>query len=262
MNRYTESDLRRSLVDQSSAISISPEALLERFRDHVIRRHRRGLVAVVVATVIVIGVPAVTLATTLPGRSAPPQGQLALSYRSVCSREPDACLRQTPGNVPTALLRPLNPLAAPLGGSCPATAGHASNSRYVVGSEFGSGPVHLVFGDRGRPSRGRVVLGQPDASPWLAAENVLLISPQYRGPVSIRGRELGGSGVAYFDGSTVSTFIDPPFPDANSQPDGSRTPPASVFVRDPGCYSFQIDGLDFTQTIVIDLLAPRTAPAQ
>jgi hypothetical protein len=258
VSNYSESDVRTKLVEQTSTITVDAHVVLERFQHGLVRRRQRGMVAAVVATFVVIGVPVlvVTTAGRGPARSA---SQVSLtSYASVCRLEPDACLPRTAGNVPRALSRPLKLPSLSSNGTCPVTSGHQSNSSYVSGLAFGTGPVQMVFGDHGTPTQGRIVLGHPDVSSWLAAENVLLINPRYRGPVSVRGQRIDGPGIAYLDGSDVATYIDPPYPDANTQPDGARTPPVSIFVRNPGCYAFQIDGLGFTQTIVIDLVQPPT----
>jgi hypothetical protein len=258
MTQYTESDVRHVLAAQAAGVNVDDgPAVLERFHHQLHRRHRRSIVlAVVATTAVVVATPAV-LATTLPHRVGS-AGPSTLSYQSVCRHEPDACLSKASGMVPAALLRtPRLPTRLPPDDRCPATTGGPSDSRYVTGLEFGTGPVRMIFGDRGEPHRGRIALGRPESSsPQLAAENVLLIGARYRGPLALRGRQLDGPGIAHFDGDNA-TFIDPPYPDANTQPDGSRTPPATVFVPNPGCYAFQFTGTDFAETIVIQLTAPR-----
>ena len=71
----------------------------------------------------------------------------------------------------------------------------------------------------------------------------------------MRGIRLDGPGDASFGTTETTTFIEPPGPDANDH-DGYRTPPATIWVRTPGCYAFRIDGVGFTETIVINMTAP------
>jgi hypothetical protein len=255
---YTEHELRQAL-NQEAASALTPptDAILHGFRARLVRRQRTQAM-VASASVLVAAAIALDLAvgsSTAPNRVGP---LAPVMYQQACAVEPDACLPGTKGTVPPTLSRPLALPSLAAGARCPATRGRMSTSTYVRGQEYGSGPVRLVLGDRGDPSRGIVALGEPDRSPWLAAENVLLINPSYRGPVLLRGQRLDRPGTAFFDGDEVISYLDPPYPDANTQKDGSRTPPASIFVRSPGCYGFQIDGTDFTTTIVLDMTAPRT----
>lgn len=257
MTTYTEQQLRQAL-DQEAAAAPNPPtgAILHGLRTRLARRRRTQAIvasaAVLVVTAVALDVAARSSTSTDRVGSLGPA-----SYQQACAVEPDACLPGTKGTVLPALSRPLELPSLAAGARCPVTRGQNSTSAYVKGEEYGSGPVRLVVGDRGEASRGVVVLGNPDRSPWLAAENVLLIDASYRGPVLLRGERLDGPGTAFFDGNEVRSYLDPPYPDANTQNDGSRTPPASIFVRSPGCYGFQIDGTDFTTTIVLELTAPK-----
>lgn len=54
------------------------------------------------------------------------------------------------------------------GESCPITPGASSTDPYVFGQQYGGGgPVWMVLGDRGDPSRGTSVLGNPETPGWL-----------------------------------------------------------------------------------------------
>ncbi len=249
---YTEHDLRRALSAEAAAAEARSDSLWDQLRARRARQRRRQAVA---ATLSVLAVGGAVLGIAVVGRPARIGPSAQPSYQRICAHEPDVCVRVEKGTLPAGLTRPLHlPRLAP-GARCPVTTGRDSTTRYVGGLMFGDTPVQMIFGDRGDPARGLVELGAPEQTSWLAAENSLLISPDYRGPVLLRGRRLDSPGTAFFDGSTVSSYVDPPH-DANTQSDGSRTPPASVFVRSAGCYGFQIDGTTFSETIVVDLTAP------
>jgi hypothetical protein len=57
----------------------------------------------------------------------------------------------------------------------------------------------------------------------------------------------------------MAAFVEPPGPDANTN-GPFRTPPGSIWIQQPGCYGFQIDGLSFSETIVIDALPATGSP--
>jgi hypothetical protein len=124
----------------------------------------------------------------------------------------------------------------------------------VSGQQYGRGPVWMELGDRGVPSRGRSVLGNPGVPGWLAAENVWLVSPDYQGPFTVRGVRLDGRGTVGIGGTPGNAaFVEPPAPADPNTVNGWRTPPGTIWVTSPGCYAFQIDGTSFSETIVIDM---------
>lgn len=100
-------------------------------------------------------------------------------------------------------------------------------------------------------------LGTTQVSGWFALENVWLVDPRYQGPFIVRGQRLDAPGPVTFGGTPTSpTFVEPPAPDPNTN-GPYRTPPGTIWLKTPGCYGFQIDGLSFTETIVIDALPPK-----
>ena len=103
------------------------------------------------------------------------------------------------------------------------------------------------------------MLGTPPQAGWLAAENVLLIDKSYRGPVAVRGIRLDGSGDVGIGAPNTTAYVEPPLGGDANVHDGYRTPPATIWVKTPGCYGFQIDGLGFTERIVINMTAPAPA---
>jgi hypothetical protein len=175
--------------------------------------------------------------------------------------------------------RPLKLPAMPAGGTCPTGSSHDLNPLINGGKGkgpnfgFGPGPAYLSGIDQLYP-------GAFDNEVWL-------IDPGYRGPVLIRGGQLNGTQVVSFQpptdypGEGFSSAGSPPpgKPLATVNIQGSATPfyqeldlPAAsstdvqgywrmFFARThielPGCYAFQLDGLDYSVTIVF--LVPDAA---
>jgi hypothetical protein len=90
-------------------------------------------------------------------------------------------------------------------------------------------------------------------SSWLAGRVTWTAAGGYKGPVLIRGRELGGSGaVGFGEGRT-------PYDELQLLDTGHGAPAASgggrawlsyTRVRAPGCYAYQVDGTSFSSVIV------------
>jgi hypothetical protein len=124
------------------------------------------------------------------------------------------------------------------------------------GSGIGPGPVYPGLG-----STGGHVNVMPDSQyggPWLGGKLFWYVSPAYRGPVLIRGRQLDGHRLMGFNGGKT------PQPELrihsrdtvswSGQPPGSRGVPSSVRVLTPGCYAVQIDGIHFSRVVVFDVI--------
>jgi hypothetical protein len=157
-----------------------------------------------------------------------------------------------------ALERPLHlPLPAP-GGRCPASrlAPQITGEKYGVGRALGPGPVYPILG-----GRAVVAYFRSDLGPWAYQKVLWLVLPDYKGPVLIRGRRLGGPQLMRFDngvkplaeirispGETVTWTGRAP---------GSRGRPSAVRVRVPGCYGVQIDGTSFSTAVVFPVSTAR-----
>jgi hypothetical protein len=78
-------------------------------------------------------------------------------------------------------------------------------------------------------------------------------TPSYRGPVLIRGGELGGAHpVGFGEGHVPYDELQLLKPGASSPgaPAGTREWPSYTRVRTAGCYAYQVDGTTFSTVIV------------
>ncbi|MDQ6729178.1 MAG: hypothetical protein M3022_02430 [Actinomycetota bacterium] len=75
------------------------------------------------------------------------------------------------------------------------------------------------------------------------------------------GRDRPGSG-RLVGCHRVPPWLIPPGPTPNTGLDGYRTLPSALWVRRPGCYEVQVDGLNFTDDDVISAIAARPFPGE
>ena len=136
----------------------------------------------------------------------------------------------------------------------------------IRGYAAGQGPVFLVMAEESVPissamvdghvvTGGAVVPWGPSSVPgWGALKTVWLSLPAYRGPYLVRGERLDGSGpVRIGDSPSQHSFVVPSGESVNGG-NGYRPGIAYVWLRQPGCYGFQIDGTTFTRTVVTFVL--------
>jgi hypothetical protein len=127
-----------------------------------------------------------------------------------------------------------------------------------LGTALGEGPVY-AFGVNLHDLAG----GHPSKVAWGAA-------PTYSGPVRVRGGRRDGIGrlllesfdnrwrgktVETVDGSNLTSELDllvshSTFPSA---PAGWRVWPSATYIDMPGCYSWQVDGIGFTEVITVQV---------
>jgi hypothetical protein len=143
------------------------------------------------------------------------------------------------------LRRPVHIPSIAAGTPCPASEARGSLGMYGA-TAFGPGPAYPTLSNDG----GRAVLHY---TAWGGFEGwsgskVLWTVPSYRGPYTVRGRQLDGRGVLRFDQGPNWTNrlhgelrLVGPYADLN---------PAATFLRGPGCYAYQVDGRGFTYLIV------------
>ena len=150
-----------------------------------------------------------------------------------------------------ALERPLHLPPLGPGGRCPASAlsSQVTGKKYGVGGGLGPGPVYPILG---RP--GLVAYFRSDLGTWAGQKVLWFVLPDYKGPVLIRGRRLGGAELMRFDNGLVPAKEIRIAPGETvtwtGQVPGSRGRPSAVRVRVPGCYGVQIDGASFSEVVV------------
>jgi hypothetical protein len=103
----------------------------------------------------------------------------------------------------------------------------------------GSGPL--------RPSPTQIALTSFVGSAWKGAQ-VTWQTSGYRGPILIRGRQVGGAGgVGFGEGHTPYDELQL-LGNAMDAPPGQW--PSFTRVQASGCYAYQVDGTSFSEVIV------------
>ncbi len=207
------------------------------------------------------------VATRSSTRSATPTGAATATRMAATAPGTPATLRGTatrsPVTTPTGPGRPLTPpptvgaaawerLRRPLqlpalaaGTSCPQTEGRVVEPAYSPA--LGDGPVYAV----GLGTAGVLRLGRQEGD-WYGQKVNFLVAPAYRGPVLIRGRQLDGPNEARFDEGAAPSAELQLLPVAGAA--DWRGYPSTVWFRAPGCYAWQLDGEDFSEVIVFQVV--------
>jgi hypothetical protein len=177
-----------------------------------------------------------------------------------------SCSSGFTGSAPAALRRPLH-LPALARGRCP-----IHRARVVaphVGAALGPGPIYPVIGVPAGRSAVLAFTYPPPPGSLLAGsgfggQKVLWVgAPRYRGPVLIRGGQLGGNNPVMFSTGTVMLFPELQFPPQSQDSQvglpsrGWRGWPSGTDLQAPGCYAWQIDGTTFSYTVVFKAVLTR-----
>ena len=153
------------------------------------------------------------------------------------------------------LNRPLHFPALRPGQRCPASQGGPVNTADFEGIALGNGLVRVVIANAGDLRRGVADLSPSSSPPWLALKTLWFSVPAYQGPYIIRAKRLGHAGpVALGEGPTVAPLVVPPGPTLNGT-GGWREAPGGLWVKTSGCYAWQVDGLTFSEIIIVHALA-------
>lgn len=154
----------------------------------------------------------------------------------------------------TTIHRPLHLPVLRAHAVCPRTPGGRADP--VTGITLGSGPVYPVLGFAQPPPRplGVVYLvshggGTLRIGGWYFYKTLWTVTPDYHGPVLIRGGRIDRPGLLRFatTGEQIRTELTMPGFDSS----GSwRRSTAYTLFRGPGCYAFQLDGTTFSKVIV------------
>jgi hypothetical protein len=156
--------------------------------------------------------------------------------------------------VPASLRTPLAlPTVSPAG-TCPVTGGTRYANAQFGGVALGEGPVRpLIVPNRGAgipPALRGVLRFRPGQDGWHQLKTLWFSAPAYQGPVLIRGRQLDGADpVVFGEAPAVMDPQMPPGPTVNGA-NGYREWPGATWLRSPGCYGWQIDGIGFTRVII------------
>jgi hypothetical protein len=139
----------------------------------------------------------------------------------------------------------------------------------IGGAVAGSPPVYVLLAEESRPLQtvtvgGRVLhhravvpLGTSSMPGWGALKTTWISTPAYPGPYVVRGKRLDGrAAVRFGDTPSRRSLVFRRGPTANSGA-GYRAGIGYVWTRVPGCYGFQIDGSNFSDVVVIDVLRTR-----
>ena len=135
---------------------------------------------------------------------------------------------------------------------CPRTAGQ--RIARIEGTVLGDGPVYI----QGPGADEVVYLGDgPMAGDHRAIPLRWVMSPGQVGPILIRGRALDGSDGLRFGIEDPQPEL-PVWQRINAETRDWmvwRRTADDIAVPGPGCYAVQIDGLDFSQVIVFEVVA-------
>jgi len=178
------------------------------------------------------------------------------TYQAACASEGSICPSNASGLIPAVLDRPLRfPRLRP-GQACPTARGRPVNTAFFGGTALGTGPVRVVIAGAGDLRHGVAVLINPtSAPPWLGLKTLWFSVPAYQGPFVIRAERLGRPGpVALGEGPAVAPLVVPPGPTVNGG-QGWRAAPDGLRARTPGCYAWQVDGLTFSDVIIVQAVA-------
>jgi hypothetical protein len=154
-----------------------------------------------------------------------------------------------------SLRRPLNVPTLDEGALCPRSEGKRFTPQ--LGWGLGDGAVHPVFpGPDGVFNYG-IGGGREDAG-WYYYKVLWAATADYPGPILVRGHQLDGPHEVRFDEGA-----DPPAELRLGTDDGGlivgapgmRNWPGHTRVRAPGCYAYQVDGLDSSEVIVFQAVA-------
>jgi hypothetical protein len=185
-----------------------------------------------------------------------------------CSLEPKAIIVWSMGTGPGPppvqpgdLHRPLSLYRLDSGSDCPRSYGRpASTLSTSFGSApaLGEGPVYPVVetgpveSTRETASTGviRYRQGRSEGG-WYYVKVLWIESPRYRGPALVRGRQLNGPRSVRFEfGAKPASELE--LWNGTAGGKGWLGRPAEMRLRGAGCYGLQVDGKNFSRTIVFE----------
>lgn len=149
--------------------------------------------------------------------------------------------------------RPLRLPELSANGECP-------RSPWAFGLAIGEGPVYLPIGPDGVVNLGGPLAAEQEEGTYRFKSS-WFVSPDYNGPLLIRGRQLDGSGTLRLagegsSGATDELFLPSAIEGQTTRDEAGWTSwPTAITLPGPGCYAFQIDGVNFQQVIIFQAVA-------
>jgi hypothetical protein len=215
-----------------------------RTHTEVVRRNA-GRLAIVAAAVIAGVVAARTGAR--PSKAPTKTATAATSSTGSPSMHADAS--GSASEYRAVLSRPLHLPGVGPGQGCPTSHGAELRAPGFAGVAQGSGPVRPLLGD----THGRAELtSRTQHAGWLAAKSLWFSDPSYHGPFLVRLRRLDRPGpVGVLESPGRSSFMAPPVPTITGT-DGYREVTGATWLKTPGCIGWQVDGLTFSNIIVVN----------
>jgi hypothetical protein len=235
-------------------------------RPRLTRRSRcAGLLLLVGVSLYIQGSPALRGAPAVARASAALDLPAPKSYGETCSLVGSWCVTPNPyssNRIPAALRRPLHLPQVRSGGRCPASAGRRIDNDQFAGIALGRGPIRPLIAasaiSGGDLQHGVLPFGRVVGTSWRGVKTLWFSEPRYRGPVFIRGRQLGGSAKLVFgEGPSLIDPQLPPGPTLNGT-NGWRQWPGGTYLRAFGCYAWQVDGTSFSTVIVFMAIKSRS----
>jgi hypothetical protein len=168
-----------------------------------------------------------------------------------------AALPRHPAGTWGRLRRPLHLPRLAGGQECAVSSGRparAYSSTFGSASALGTGPAYPVVD----VVEGRV-RERPTSVPGTARfvfKALWIISPNYRGPVLVRGDRIDAPGEMTFRFNRPTATAEMRIPAAPRHYASWRSAPSNTVVSGHGCFAYQIDGTSFSTVVTV-----RTSPA-
>jgi hypothetical protein len=130
--------------------------------------------------------------------------------------------------------------------------------KYGAGGGIGSGPVYPAPFD---PVHGTPINSFAVPESWVGGKEAIVMLSAYRGPVLIRGGQLGGQGAITFASNEIPGA--PRLPDKDLElripvPHSRPVTHTFFFLDPPGCFAYQIDGTTFSTIVVFEVTMSRS----
>ena len=150
----------------------------------------------------------------------------------------------------------LDLVTLPAGAPCPATrqqVAHTLSAEFGSGPAVGNGPVYALMGEM---QAGVLKYRQSEFNGWALHSKVLwMATPEVRGMVQIRGRQIDGQVVGPnwigFGAGAVPEFV---LQWEIASQSGWASLPSEIRIPAPGCYAFQVDSPKGSDVVVFQVV--------